>query len=127
MANSVTTNAARAKFAQAHGGSAALPAITQIGWGNGGHNPATSEPIAPDPAATQVPGEFLVKNIDGHSFPVATTLRITGSLGLTEGNGQNVSAVGLYDSAGTLVALKTFRPKAKDDETVMEIDWDEEF
>lgn len=126
MANSVTTVKAREKFAKAHAGDAALPKIVQVGWGNGGHD-GNRQPIMPANTLTQVPGEFLKKAIDGHSFPITTTLRIAASLQAGEGNGIDVSACGLYDEAGDLIAVKTFTPKNKDAETVIEIDWDEEF
>lgn len=127
MANSVTTNAARVKFAKAHGEAAAVPKITQVGWGNGGHNTSTRVPTQPAGNLTVTPGEFLKKNIDGFSYPVTTTTRFTVSLTKTEGNGQDVSSCGLYDSAGTLIAVKNFAPKIKDDETEIIITWDEEF
>lgn len=34
----VTTKKAREKFARAHAGEISLPQITQIGFGNGGHD-----------------------------------------------------------------------------------------
>lgn len=127
MANSITTSTARQKFAQAHGGDAALPAITHVGWGDGGHNTETGLPIPPTSELTQVPGQFLKKAISSHTYPNFVTLRLVVSLGVTEGNGKNVSACGLYDGAGDLVAVKTFTPKGKDDEMEIVIDWDEEF
>ncbi|WP_301171019.1 phage tail protein [Brevibacillus nitrificans] len=122
----VTTKKAREKFARAHAGEISLPRITQIGFGNGGHDLA-GNPTNPDDNVNQVTGEFLKKNIDSISHPIPTTLRLVGILDFPEGNGQNVSACGLYDSDGDLVALKHFKPKPKDDETRLEIDWDEQF
>lgn len=127
MANSITTVAGREKFAKAHAGAQALPKIVQVGWGSGGHNTSTGQPIAPTGNEAIVPGEFLKKAIDGYTFPVSTTIRFNVSLLATEGNGNNVSACGLYDEAGTLIAVKTFTPKAKDNETELLIAWDEEF
>ncbi len=126
MANSVTTYAAREKFAKAHGEGAALPKIAQMGWGDGGHD-VNNQPIPPDPGATIVPGEFLRKPIESYSYPASTTVRFVCRLTTSEGIGKMVSAVGLYDNAGTLVALKTFAPKAKDADTEIEIQWDEQF
>lgn len=122
----VTTMKARGKFAKAHAGEIVLPKITQIGFGNGGHNLA-GEPTQPTGLEVAVPGEFLKKNIESTAFPIPTTLRLVGILDFAEGNGQNVSAVGLYDAEGDLVALKHFSPKPKDDETRIEFDWDEQF
>lgn len=125
--NSVTTTKAREKFAKAHIGDEPLPAITQVAWGDGGHDPATGAATPPDANSNVLGGEFLRKAIDAHSFPTTTTLRMTVSLQLTEGNGENVSACALVDADGDLVAVKHFTPKGKDNETVIEIDWDEEF
>lgn len=128
MANSVTTIAAREKFAKAHAGTAALPKVTQVAWGTGGHDPANGDAVIPPTAdLIAVPGEFLRKVIDSQSFPVSTTARFTSTLTGEEGNGKDVSACGLYDEAGTLVAVKTFKPKAVDLDTTITIDWDEEF
>lgn len=126
--NTVTTRKAREKFAKAHGGKNLLPAITQIAFGNGGHD-IGGNPILPSDTVVQVPGEFLRKDILGTDVPVdmATTLRISGNLDFDEGNGEMVSAVGLYDSDGDLVAIKTFTPKYKDAATSIEISWDEQF
>lgn len=124
--NTVTTNIARAKFARAHKGDITLPTIAQIAFGDGGHD-LGGEPIPPTGNETQVPGEFLRKPIDDTDLPISTTLRILGSLDFNEGVGKHVSAVGLYDSDGDLVALKTFSPKIKDADTRIEVQWDEKF
>ena len=126
-ANTVTTLKAREKFAKAHGDGEAVPKITQVGWGTGGHNPSTGQPIFPDSNAQIVPGEFIRKAIAQRSYPNSVTVRILGILESAEGLGQNVSACGLYDQGGHLVALKTFTPKGVDEDTRLEIEWDEEF
>lgn len=127
MANSVTTKKAREKFAKAHGDGTAIPQITQVAWGDGGHDTTTRDPIQPTGDLLTVPGEFLKKNIDSISYPTTTTLRINVDLEKAEGNGYDVSSCGLYDAAGDLVAVKNFAPKAKDNETEIIIAWDEEF
>lgn len=126
MSNSITTFNARVKFAKAHAGDITLPKVTQIAWGDGGVD-INGNLIVLSSTLTQVPGEFLVKNVDQISFPSETTVRFRGVLTTTEGNGKDISSCGLYDSEGTLIAVKVFKPKAKDNETTIEIDWDEEF
>ena len=126
MANSVTTVTAREKFAAAHGDGSAVPQITNVGWGTGGHD-ANRQPTQPSGSLTSVPGEVLQKAIEGHSYPIATTARFTVKLEKTEANGSDISSCGLYDSAGDLIAVKHFAPKAKDNETEIVITWDEEF
>lgn len=115
MADSIiiTTNKGREKLAKASMGAITLPVITQIGFGTGGHNIGTGEPIQPDPAATAVPGEVLKKNIEGYAFPIATTASILGILDQSEGNGHSISSYGLYDSAGDLIVLMHTVPSPK--------------
>ena len=125
--NVVTTDLGREKLAKAHLGSQALPAITQIGFGTGGHDTGTGLPLTPIGAETVVPGQVVIKNITSYSFPIATTAEIIGVLDFAEGNGVSISAFGLYDSAGDLVALKYTTPKPKASDTRLEITWDEQF
>lgn len=127
MANTITTNKAREKFAKAHAGVAPLPAITHVGWGTGGHDPSTRLPITPTPEINTIPGEIKRKSIKGTEFPVPTTVRIFVDLLYTESGDSEISCCGLYDADGDLVAWKTFKPKSMDEETTLEIDWDEQF
>lgn len=124
--NTVTTIKTREKFAKAHAGQIALPTITQIAFGDGGHN-VLDEPIPPTDDLVIVPGEFIKKDVETVELPVDITIRVTGALDFTEGIGKRVSAVGLYDSDGDLVGVKTFTPKNKDADTRLEIEWDEQF
>ena len=52
-----TTKVGRAKFAAAHQ-TGILPRITHLAFGNGGHDPATGEPVEFDDNRTTVPGQF---------------------------------------------------------------------
>lgn len=126
--NTVTTQIARDKFAHAHGGDDTLTAITEIAFGNGGHDAGTGEPIPPDDTATTVPGELIKKAIDSHSYPVATTLEIVGNVDDIElGTGYEISSCGLYDADGDLIAIKTFSPKTMSADMIIEVTWDELF
>ncbi|SMB95309.1 Phage tail-collar fibre protein [Desulfonispora thiosulfatigenes DSM 11270] len=122
----VTTIKAREKFAKAHLGLAPLPIITKIAFGDGGHD-TLGNPIKPSQDLTLVPGEFMKKDLDNTELFNPTTVRIKGSLNFEESIGTQVSAVGIYDSEGDLVAVKTFSPKNKDGDTRIEIEWDELF
>ena len=123
----VTTATGREKLAKAHVGDISLPAITQMGFGTEGADPITGDPTMPTGNETEVGGEVVRKNIEGYTFPIATTVRITGILDFEEGNGNNISAIGLYDSAGDLIALKHTTAKPKSADTRLEITWDEQF
>lgn len=122
-----TTIVGRTKFAKAHRGDITLPALTDVAFGDGGHDPVTGEPIPPIESLAAVPGEFIRKPIASSNFPVPTTLNIVGILGLDEGVGKYVSAFGIYDSDGDLILVKTFTAKGKDLDMEMEINWNEEF
>lgn len=122
----VTTVKGREKFAKAHAGLITLPAITQMGFGNGGID-GFGNPTVPDDTSAQVSGEFLVKDFDSSTFVTPATVNVICTLDLAEGNGQDVSAVGIYDADGDLIAIKHFTAKPKDSETKIEITWDEQF
>ena len=124
--NTATTETVREKFAKAHIDQAVLHEITQIAFGNGGHD-GGGEPIEPDGTETQVPGEFLKKSIESSEYEDLATAKIIGELDYNEGNGEEVSACGLYDANDDLVGLKTFYPINKDDEMKIKVTWKEKF
>lgn len=126
--NTVTTVKAREKFAKAHGGDQTLPTITQIAFGNGGHNTSTGEAIPPDDSDIEVPGELIKKNINSHSYPINTTLQIIGDVTDNDiGIGDDISSCGIYDSDGDLVAIKTFEPKTMSVDMKIKVTWNELF
>lgn len=126
--NTVTTLIAREKFARTHGGDRSLPAITEIAYGTGGHNPTTGEVIPPESNAVTVPGQIIQKAINTHSYPDSQTLQVVGDVSDTDiGAGDDISACGLYDSEGDLVALKTFAPKTMSVDMKIETTWQELF
>lgn len=121
-----TTKKAREKFAKAHAGEEELPKIDEIAFGDGGHD-SNGEPVEPDDEAKEVPGEFRKKDIEDVSVTSDTTVKVEGYLDGGEGEGKDVSSVGIYDEVGDLVAIKTFSPKTMDDETRLDIEWNEHF
>lgn len=126
MSNAVTTKTARRKFAKAHKGETSLPKIAEIAFGDEGHD-VGGKPIDPSGNETEVPGEFIRKSVDKLSLPSGTSLRIDGNLDFGEGDGKQVSSIGIYDDDGDLIALKTFSPKVKDEDTRLEVQWKEKF
>lgn len=126
--NTITTEIAREKFARTHGGDDILTEITEIAFGTGGHNPTTGEVIPPESDATTVPGQVIQKAIDGNSYPNFYTVQFVGTVDDTEiGTGDDISACGLYDADGDLVALKTFSPKTMSADMAIEVTWNELF
>ncbi len=121
-----TTKKGRQKFAKAHE-IGILPKITHLAFGNGGHDPATGEPIEFDDNRTTVPGQFSTL------YPV-TSVAASGLICFIEGRleyeheiGRVVSSCGLIDSEEDLVAYKNFSPKTKDGDSKFGIEWTEQF
>lgn len=128
MAKAVITAIGRKKLCKAHAGDIALPAITQMAWGDGG--------IEADGTVKETTGneialyaELLKKDIEAHIYVEEgeTTCRYTATLEKGELTGKEISELGLYDSEGDLVAYKTFMKKGKDEDIPMIFDMDEIF
>lgn len=127
-ANTITTIIARAKFAAAHAGTLTLPIIEKIGFGTAGHDGGTGLPLTPTGLETAVPGEILKKDIESIDVTTApTTAQVLGVLDFAEGNGESISAYGLYDSDGDLICLKYTQQSPKTDEKKFEVTWKEQF
>lgn len=126
MAAGVMTAKGREKLCKAHAGEMTLSKITQMGFGSGGVDKGgnvigtTGEEVA-------LGHELLKKDLDGHTFPVATTCRYSVRLGKAELADQTISEQGLFDADGDLVAYKTFMPKGKDGDMEFVFDMDEIF
>ena len=56
------------------------------------------------------------KAIDGYTFPNDTTCRYECTLAESELAGKEISEIGLYDTNGDIVCIKTFTRKGKDDD-----------
>lgn len=124
--NSITKNSARAHLARAHAGIEPLRVITQMAFGSGGAN-KDGNPIPPDGIKPNLGNELLRKNLDGYSFPSETSVTFACTISETELNGESISELALVDSGGNIVAVKTFIPKLKDDETEITFEWTEKF
>ncbi|GBF34154.1 hypothetical protein DCCM_3266 [Desulfocucumis palustris] len=127
MANAVTTNTYKEKMAKAMVGDAPLPEITQMAFGTGGHAPGDPfTPVPPVATATALEAEIpdSRKNIDGYSFPTATTARVTCTLAKPDLNGNVLTEIALIDADGDVAVIKTFAGKAKDNETSLIFDHD---
>lgn len=133
MANSITTLKAREKFAKAHAEGITVPKITSVGWGEGGAD-TEGNVIAPTNRQTEVDGQFLVNDIKEVSYPLEgegnyLTVRFKATINYSESGAldKRISTCGLYDEEGDLIAIKNFSPKSLDEDTRIEIEWDEEF
>lgn len=126
MAQGVITKIGREKLCKAHAGDLTLPAITQMAFGSGGVDESGTV-IATTGEEVSLRNELLKKDIDAHTYPETTTGRYSVRLGKEELADQTISELGLFDSAGDLVAYKTFLPKGKDGDMEFVMDMDEIF
>lgn len=118
----VITTVGLAKIAS----SGTFPTIAHIGFGSGGHNHGNGDATIPDVSATIVPDEVLKKTVT--SFSNGTSVAIaTGILDQSEANGERISAYGLYDVTGDLIALYHSTPSFKTSDTRIEVDWTQPF
>jgi len=124
--NAIITAASRQKMVKARAGAITLHPITQMAFGNGGVD-GQGNPISPSESATGLNNELLRKNIDGYTFPTTTSCRYTCTLSELELAGQNINEVGLIDSAGDFVAIKTMTNKGKDSDLEMTFTVDDIF
>ncbi len=111
--NVVITKAARSKLVKARAGAITLPPIVGMAFGNGGVD-ADGTVIAPAEEQTALSNEIYRKEIDGYSFPADTTCRYECTLTESELADEEISEIGLYDSDGDIVCIKTFKRKGKD-------------
>lgn len=103
-----------------------FPTITQIGFGTGGHNSVTGDPNAVDIALAAVPGQIIKKSVEAFSKS-ATVAQTFGILEQSEGNGEAISAYGLYDTENELIALMYTTPSPKTSDTRIEVTWQQQF
>ena len=84
-------------------------------FGDGGVD-ASGNVIPPTESQSGLTNEIFRKELDGYSFPADTTCRYECTLTESELAGEEISEIGLYDSEGDVVCIKTFKRKGKDDD-----------
>ena len=94
--------------------------------GSGGGD-SSGNVIAPSENQTKLNKELFRKPIDGYSFTNDTTCRYECTLSESELAGEYISEMGLYDSAGDIVCIKTFTKKGKDSDIEMTYTLDDVF
>ena len=114
--NVIITKTARKKLVQARAGAITLPKIVGMAFGSGGVDSAGNV-ISPSETQTALKKELLRKPISRYEC----------TLGESELAGQYISEIGLYDSQGDIVCIKTFTKKGKDDDIEMTYTLDDVF
>lgn len=113
--NVIITTTSRKKLVQARAGAIELPKIVGMAFGDGGVD-ASGTIIPPTENQSELRNELYRKDIDGYSFTAETTCRYECTLSESELAGKEISEIGLYDSDGDIVCIKSFGRKAKDDD-----------
>lgn len=113
--NVVVTKKARENLVKARAGAITLPKIIGMAFGEGGVS-SSGTVIAPTESQSKLNKELFRKAIDGYTFPNDTTCRYECTLAGSELAGKEISEIGLYDTNGDIVCIKTFTRKGKDDD-----------
>lgn len=124
MSTTTVTNKAKKKMVQARAGIATLPPIVGMAFGTGGVN-AQNVVIDHTDSQNSLYTEVLRKQIDGYTVISDTKIRYACTIASGDlADGTLISEIGLYDSAGDFVALKSFSPKGIDTDmtTIFECD-----
>lgn len=128
MANtSVITHYRRVKLMQITSGAiSTIAPITHIAFGDGGCD-SSGEPIVPNEFATALNNEVARYEVESISNPADTTASYAVIIPDNEHSGVSFSEMALVDSDGNLCAIKTMRPKVKDDDVIFTFTFDDEF
>lgn len=113
--NVIITKKSREKLVKARAGAIQLPKIVGMVFGDGGVD-ASGNVIPPTESQSGLTNEIFRKELDWYSFPADTTCRYECTLTESELAGEEISEIGLYDSEGDVVCIKTFKRKGKDDD-----------
>lgn len=112
--NNLVVNQGRTNLAKLVGGDVAGLPITKIGFGEG-----TATPTPTDTSLTNL----FIKNIDAASYPTPNQVMLTFNLGASEGNGLNITELGLFNSGNVLIARKTREAIIKTNEIIVSGLW----
>lgn len=124
--NVIITKTARKKLVQARAGAIQLPKITGMAFGSGGvDNAGTVQ--APTEEQLTLKKEIFRKNIDKYTFTNDTTCKYECTLTESELAGKYISEIGLYDTDGDILCIKTFTSKGKDSDVEMTFTIDDIF
>ncbi len=109
------------KLLKARAGAITLPKIVGFAFGEGGATGGTVNPVG-----ETLKNEFLRKVIDEYVLKVSENkCEYYCTLNGSEGNGKNISEIGLYDSDGDIIMIANFLPKGKDASVSMRFEIDD--
>ncbi|MEI6108006.1 MAG: phage tail protein [Opitutae bacterium] len=120
MSEATTTNSFRQRLARHHYDGTALPQVTAMAFGDGGHNP-DGTPKAPNAAQTALGHTVLQKNLSSVVQEDVYSMTGTGLVAEAELVGTHISEAGLLDASGNLLGFRNFAPKIKEADEEYEI------
>ena len=124
--NVVITQKRRQNLVKASAGDITLPTIVGMAFGDGGVD-GGGNVITPSDNQSTLNSELMRKAVDSHTFPTTTSCRYVCTLAEAELAGEDISEIGLYDSAGDIVAIKNFPSKGKGSDEKMTFTLDDTF
>lgn len=124
--NVIITKTARKKLVQARAGAIQLPKIVGMAFGSGGVDSAGTVQ-APKEEQLILKKEIFRKSIDKYTFTSDTTCKYECTLTESELAGKYISEIGLYDTDGDILCIKTFTAKGKDADVEMTFTIDDMF
>lgn len=125
--NTVITDYRREKLCKITSGAiSALPAITQIAFGDQGvaEDGSVRQPSGGQTALNHEVGRY---DIAEPSYPIPTTARYTATVPADELPGVSISEAALVDADGKLCAIRNMLPKGKDADVEFTFTFNDEF
>lgn len=119
QAEAVVTDYWRARLAEHCAGGRLLPRITQMAFGDGGHQGSAAKPAPAN--RTALFHERLRVPIASQTQPAPTEALLIAELVAASAPGMAFSEAGLIDADGGLVAYRTMAPKVVDTGEVYEV------
>lgn len=124
--NVIITKKARENLVKARAGIIELPVVAGMAFGDGGAREDDTV-IAPGEGQEGLLHELFRKEIDGYEMVADTTCRYACTLSETELADAEISEIGLYDTNGDIICIKSFLKKGKDADLEMTFTLDDMF
>jgi hypothetical protein len=117
LADAILLNQAKRKMLKSHFDEGTTFMVAGFVFGTG--LDTNGKAYTPDENQTELKNEILRKPLDSKMRVSDSCYRYTGMLDELEGNGQYISEIGLVDSDGDTICIKTFDKKIKNKEAEM--------
>lgn len=112
--DAVLTTYFRERIAAHMAGKSTLAPLKYMAFGDGGHDPATMEPLSPSENQTALNHEVLRKELSLIKQEDSLSVTGKGAIEASELVGTYLSEAALVDSEGQLIGIKCFAPKIKE-------------